>query len=129
MRRNAASVIDITEQELADLQGRLDPSSFYRVVSRDGDFIRLLDPSGQVVGGAGQLANDQWRSAPTISRLRIVGTGSVSIDSRDRAGNVSAGVFSGSYSATPETIEFPYYGDAAVEIRATFPATLAVEVI
>jgi|GEM_PF-5991952 len=53
MRRNPASVIDITEQELSELNGRLDPSAFYRVISRDGAFIRLLDSTGQAVGSGG----------------------------------------------------------------------------
>lgn len=75
------------------------------------------------------LFSGQWTAVPSLSRLRVVGTGALSIDSRSRAGVVSTAAFSGSYSSTPETIEFPYYGDAAVEIRATFPATLTVEVI
>lgn len=75
------------------------------------------------------LVNGEWAAIPSISRLRVVGTGVLSIDSRSRAGVVSTAVFTGNYSNTPETIEFPYYGDAAVEIRATFPATLTVEVI
>lgn len=75
------------------------------------------------------LAPGQWQSIPSISRLRVVGTGSLSIDSRDRAGTVTTAVFTGSYASATGTIEFPYYGDAAVQIRATFPATLTVEVI
>lgn len=35
------------------MNGRLDPSAFYRVISRDGAFIRLLDATGQAVGGGG----------------------------------------------------------------------------
>lgn len=58
MRRNPATVIDITEQELSELNGRLDPSAFYRVISRDGAFIRLLDSTGQAVGSGGGGALD-----------------------------------------------------------------------
>lgn len=71
----------------------------------------------------------QWASIPSLSRLRIVGTGSLSIDSRNRAGVVTSFVFSKTYASVLESIEFPYYGNSAVEIRATFPNTLTVEVI
>ena len=83
----------------------------------------------QAVSSGGVLQSNVWASIPSISRLRVVGTGALSIDSRSRGGVVSASVFTGNYGNTPETIEFPYYGDAAIEIRATFPATLTVEVI
>lgn len=70
-----------------------------------------------------------WWRVPTISRLRITGTGSLSINSRNGAGAVTSSVFSGNYSGANGKIEFPYYGDEAVEILATFPNTLTVEVI
>lgn len=81
------------------------------------------------VGSGGALQSNVWAAVPAISRLRVVGTGTLSVDSRSRGGLIASAVFTGNYSNTLETIEFPYYGDAAVEIRATFPATLTVEVI
>lgn len=50
MRRNPASVIEVTEQEYADLRGRLEAGSFYRIVDRDGKPLRLITPDGDVVG-------------------------------------------------------------------------------
>lgn len=101
--------------------GQLD----YRVVS--GDPTPLSQAEWPFA--ARSITAGRWVVVPSISRLRVVGTGALSIDSRNRTGVVSSAVFSGSYSSTTETIEFPYYGDSAVEIRATFPATLTVEVI
>jgi hypothetical protein len=91
----------------------------------------ITDPASAaaVRGASFALTSGVWTLAPTISRLRLVGTGALSIDSRDRAGTVSTAVFTGSYSGAAGTIEFPYYGDAAVQIRATFPNTLTVEVL
>ena len=98
-------------------------------------------PAGTGTGGAitaadtGAVALDTvlvsgtWAGVPSLSRLRVTGTGALSVDSRDKAGNVTTAVFSSSYTATTETIEFPFYGASAVQIRATFPNTLTVEVI
>lgn len=66
---------------------------------------------------------------PLISRLRVSGSGALSIDSIDAAGAVTAGAFAETYSNAVDNIEFPYYGESAVQIRATFPATLTVEVL
>lgn len=90
--------------------------------------VVAVDQTAAVSAG-GALQSNVWTAVPSISRLRVVGTGTLSIDSRTRGGVVTTAAFAGNYSNTPETIEFPYYGDAAVEIRATFPATLTVEVI
>lgn len=51
MRRNPAYVIEVTEQEYADLHGRLEAGAFYRIVDRDGGHLRLHTPDGDVVGG------------------------------------------------------------------------------
>jgi hypothetical protein len=91
--------------------------------------IRSGPNNYQVVSKEGPLKSGEWTPVPTISRLRITGTGTLVIDSINRARVVSTNVFTGSYSNTPETIEYPYYGDSAVEARATFPATLNVEII
>ena len=69
MRRNPASVIDITEQELSELNGRLDPSAFYRVISRDGAFIRLLDSTGQAVGSGGGDPTLRRQLAAKVQKL------------------------------------------------------------
>lgn len=80
MRRNPASIIEVTEQEYSDLQGRLEPGAFYRVVDRDGKPLRLLTPSGDVVGGGvaypgqvlgmvGDSITEQWRNNTDPTQL------------------------------------------------------------
>jgi hypothetical protein len=61
--------------------------------------------------------------------LRITGTGPLIVDSRSLSGAVTSGLLSQHYSAANEVVEFIYPGDGGVEIRATFPETLNVEVI
>jgi hypothetical protein len=110
----ACQVTKIESQAITQIDGAIPPG-----------------PSADALAGfiRPALVSAAWANVPSLSRLRVVGTGPLSIDSRDRAGNVTTAVFAGSYSATAETIEFPYYGDSAVQIRATFPSNLTVEVI
>lgn len=79
---------------------------------------------------SGACISGEWRFALSLFRLRITGTGTVTMDSRDSLGNITLNS-SGPYTATAATdqIEFPYAGDDAREIRLTFPATATVEVI
>lgn len=68
MRRNPASIIEVTDQEYSDLQGRLEPGAFYRVVDRDGKVLRLLTPSGEVVGVGEPLSEAPFPLAPSPLR-------------------------------------------------------------
>jgi hypothetical protein len=70
----------------------------------------------------------QWLSAPSIFRLRLVGTGAITVDSRDRLGVITTNVENYSISGA-DIIEFPWLGDGAVEMRVTYPATVTVEVL
>lgn len=74
------------------------------------------------------LVSGGWFWAETICRLRCVGTGSLVVDGRDRSGVVTANIlkrsFTGSTGAKPELL----FANTAVQIRATFPPTLTVEV-
>lgn len=71
-----------------------------------------------------------WVSGiPGFTRLRLTGTGTVVMDSRDSLGNISPSVFTKVVSNATNQIEFPFYGDSAVDIRATFPNTMGVFVI
>lgn len=81
-----------------------------------------------VIGWNPGIQSGVWVPVPSIFRLRLVGTGAAVISSRDR---LFAETSVGSFSASGATnqIEFPYLGDAAVEMRAVFPATLQVEII
>ena len=71
----------------------------------------------------------QWLSAPSIFRLRLVGTGTITVDSRDRLGVISTAVETYTISGATNQIEFPWLGDGAVEMRVTYPATATVEVL
>lgn len=80
-------------------------------------------------GGAtilrGPLADGVWATIPSIFRLRLTGTGTVVIDSKDSLGNITTGVASYTVSGATDQIEFPYAGDNAVAIRATLTGTTA----
>ena len=54
MTRRNLTILDIREQEFADLQGRLDLGTMYRVVDTTGRPIRTVTSDGQVVGGGGR---------------------------------------------------------------------------
>ena len=71
----------------------------------------------------------QWLSAPSIFRLRLVGTGTITVDSRDRLGAITTAVETYTISSATNQIEFPWLGDGAVEMRVTYPATATVEVL
>lgn len=75
------------------------------------------------------LRSGDWQRAPTIFRLRLTGSGSCVVDGRDILGNITANVATFTASGAINQIEFAYLGDAATEIRCTFPATLTVEVL
>lgn len=68
MRRNPASIIEVTDQEYSDLQGRLEPGAFYRVVDRDGKVLRLLTPSGEVVGDVTYPMTNNYRLRCIVGR-------------------------------------------------------------
>ncbi|MBU6163278.1 MAG: hypothetical protein KGO50_19370 [Myxococcales bacterium] len=80
------------------------------------------------IGWSPGLQSGVWVPAPSIFRLRLVGTGSAVVVSRDRLGAESS---VDTYTATSATnqIEFPFLGDAATEMQVTFPSTLTVEVL
>lgn len=88
----------------------------------------ILAARGQTTWN-GVSFSGEWLSAPSIFRLRLVGTGTVTIDARNRLGTITTGVESYTVSGATNQIEFPFLGDDAVEMRATYPAGLTVEVL
>lgn len=86
----------------------------------DGDGIPFL--RGAVLSG-------EWMTPPSIFRLRLTGTGTVVMDSRDSLGVETLAVESFTVSAATDQIEFPYAGDNAVAIRVTLTGTATAEVI
>lgn len=84
-------------------------------------------------GGGGQsfvfaLVNGVWATIPAISRLALTGSGTISIDSRDAAGNITTAVFTQTVAGATGTVFYPFYGAAATQIRASLPGGLAAEV-
>lgn len=78
----------------------------------------------------GALVSGVWVTVPSIFRLRITGTGTMQMDSRDSLGNITLAAFPlTTYSGETNKIEFPYAGDNAVAIRVTLTGTVTCEVI
>jgi hypothetical protein len=73
----------------------------------------------------GSLVDGEWFTIPSVFRLRITGTGTVVIDSKDSLGNITTGVASYTVSGATDQIEFPYAGDDAVMILAHLSGTTA----
>lgn len=88
----------------------------------------ILAARGQTTWN-GVSFSGQWISAPSIFRLRLVGTGTITVDSRDRLGAITTAVETYTISSATNQIEFPWLGDGAVEMRVTYPATATVEVL
>ena len=111
-------------------------------VSRDG---AMVDASGNSAGlTAAQIASAQalvskdgttgvWRQLPAsgvIMRVRLTGTGTVSMDSATGdlgAGTVTTAAYTASVAGT-QIDDYAYPGDAARSIRFTLTGTAAVEV-
>lgn len=75
------------------------------------------------------LVSGEWKPFTSWPRLLLNGTGTVSIDARNRAGTVTTGVFTQTLSSAVDEIAFPYFGDDAVEVRATLTGTAVVEIL
>ncbi len=88
----------------------------------------ILAARGQTTWN-GVSFSGEWISAPSIFRLRLVGTGTITVDSRDRLGAITTAVETYTISGATNQIEFPWLGDGAVEMRVTYPATATVEVL
>lgn len=78
----------------------------------------------------GPVTSGTWMKVPSLFRLRITGTGTLQMDSKDSQGNITLATFPlTSYTSETDKIEFPYAGDDAVTIRVTLTGTLTCEVI
>lgn len=92
-----------------------------------GNVTGLVGPDGAVFYGS--MVSGSWMKCPSIFRLRLTGTGTVTIDAKDSLGNITAGVASYTVSGATDQIEFPYAGDNAVAIRAVLTGDATCEVI
>lgn len=103
----------------------LPPVGTQRVIN---DVVSIL--RGEIIAEySGPLVNGQWRVFGGLPRLQLTGTGTVSIDARDSGGTISTAVQSYNVTNAVDRIEYPYFGETAVEIRANITGTLSVEII
>lgn len=70
-----------------------------------------------------------WMRVPTIFRLRLTGTGTVTIDAKDGLGNITESVAVYTPSSATDQIEYLYPGEDTVYIRAIIEGSAGVEVI
>ena len=77
----------------------------------------------------GALANGVWHAIPSIWRLRLTGTGTVTLDSVDSLGNVTSAFDSYSVAGATDDVEFPFAGTNAVAVRATLLGAVTAEII
>ena len=92
----------------------------------NADGTALVGAGGGLLRGP--MTSGVWFTNPSVFRLRLTGTGPVQFDSRDSAGNITA-VATYTLSGATDQIEFPYAGDNAAAIRATFSGDITVEVL
>ena len=113
-----------------DASGNLAGASVSNRSDKEARFLTAEQAAAVQSLVSGACISGEWRFALSLFRLRITGTGTVTMDSRDSLGNITLNS-SGPYTAASATdqIEFPYAGDNARQIRLTFPATATVEVI
>ena len=98
------------------------------VVTTDSTGTSLVSGDGSFLYGP--VTSGTWMKVPSIFRLRITGTGTLQMDSKDSQGNITLATFPlTSYTSETDKIEFPYAGDDAVTIRVTLTGTLTCEVI
>lgn len=71
----------------------------------------------------------EWRRFPSLCRLLLNGTGTVTIDARNKSGTATSAVFVETITGASNAVRFPYFGDDAYEIRATLTGTATVEII
>ncbi|WP_069337158.1 hypothetical protein [Sphingobium yanoikuyae] len=77
----------------------------------------------------GPLQNGTWKRIFSLPRLLLSGSGTVTIDARNRSGTVVLAVETYTLTAASGQIEYPYFGDDAVEVRATITGTATAEII
>lgn len=77
----------------------------------------------------GPLLSATWKPITGMPRLLLNGTGTVSIDAKNRAGTITSAVYSITLSGAVNQIAFPYFGDDALAVRATFTGTATAEIV
>lgn len=86
----------------------------------------------KAITSLGVLVNGSWTAFPSIYRLLLNGTGTITIDARagrDNSATVTVSVASYTATSAINRIEYPYFGDTALEIRATITGNLTAEIL
>lgn len=87
------------------------------------------DLAGVRAYAPGALVADTWRPVTGLPRLLLNGTGTVTIDARNRAGTVTTAVYSNTLTSAINQIDFPFFGEDAVEIRAAYTGSASAEIV
>jgi hypothetical protein len=89
----------------------------------------LREGDGPAPDVNGMAASGAWMRPAVPFRVRVLGTGSLTMDARDSAGTVTAAVFQDAYATQTDAVIWPYPGDSARQVRFNFPSTLTIEVL
>lgn len=86
------------------------------------------DPTARLASRGGPLTSGVWYKLPSIYKIILGGTGSVSFDTKTAAGAITTGVIS--YTAgTDASVQYFYFGDTAYQVRATLGGTATAEIV
>lgn len=77
----------------------------------------------------GALASGVWKPCTGLPRLLLNGTGTVTIDARNRAGSVTSAAYTTTLASAVNQIDFPFFGDDAVEVRAAYTGSASAEIV
>ena len=95
----------------------------------------IMANDGYLLDGArtdafqGRLVPGLWRTVLPFARLRLSGTGTITIDARDTSGAVMTAVWSTTLSGSNGTIFYPFFAASAVAIRAAVTGNVYAEII
>jgi hypothetical protein len=70
------------------------------------------------------IVSGDWITHPTMFRLLLTGSGTITVDSKDSLGVVSTAVYTDSFTDATNRIGFPYAGDNSMYIRITTTGTV-----
>ena len=110
--------------------GSYDPVATLALINRitsgpafQADIDKLTASLGNGVLGS------SWVTLPSVYRLQISGTGTISIDTLAWDGvTITTGVFSFAPTGTSQPV-YPYFGDSAYAVRATLTGTAVCNLV
>lgn len=76
-----------------------------------------------------KIVNGDWRYMPSIFRLYMSGSGTITIDAKNPAGTITTAVFTATLTSASGEILYPFIGNDASQMRITLTGTLTGEVI